>query len=112
MSDLIALFVPHIKDMFIPGASFTVIPNNRIRIDLPNPMSKIGLRTGQSIVLNFEPYVIAAYDDASKAGDTSILQKYVKSLRSVIQARIVDYDPDGDKTSAFQIYLDSRATDL
>lgn len=112
MPDLIAIFVPYISDLFIESAEFIPIPNNRIRVDAPNPMSKSGFKTGQSIVLYFEPQVVKDYVLAINSDNNATLQKYVRSLRRVIQLRMVDYDPDGDKGCAFQIYLDSRATDL
>lgn len=112
MLDIIDLFQPYLLGLFDEHARFTAIPNNKIRVDQSNFESKVGSRTSQSIVLDFEPYVIKAYTDATKLRDQNTLEKYAKSLHTLIRNRMLNYDPDGDKSYAFQIYIDSRATDL
>lgn len=110
--DVLTLFEKYLQGLFGQAPRFTLIPHRRIRVDMPNLTSKLGFTKSQSIVLSFEPYVIKAYYEATVAGDHEVLQKYAKSLHSLIKNRMVDYDPDGDKNKAFQICIDSRATDL
>lgn len=112
MADVIVLFKNHIEDLFGSGSTFTAIPRNRIRVDIMNTEPLTKSKRGQSIVLSFDSYVIKAYETAIDSEREDILKKYVKSLRELIQRKLRDYNPEGNKGVAFQIEIDSEATDL
>lgn len=111
MIDLINLFKPHISELFDLNTKYVSDEISKIRIDQPNSKSKIGARTARSIVLEFDHDVIDTFHKATTYQQKE-LKKYKSSLQRLIITRMQDYDPDGDRNTAFKIYIDSRATDL
>jgi len=112
MNNILEIIKPYIEDLFDPDAIYELVAINRVRVTGPNPNSKQGFKFRRPIILIFENEVINAYSKAKTAGDERSLTGYVHSLKRIVKTRLVSYDPDGDKGSAFEIYLDSRATDL
>ena len=109
---LLDIFLPYLTDLFQPDPQFTQLLPNRIRVSGPNPDSEKGFRYRRNIVLVFDADVIQAYSQALKNNDSNRLLSYRHSLKNLIKIAMVAYHPDGDKTTAFEIYVDSRATDL
>jgi hypothetical protein len=113
MPDLIYLFKTHIdENIFETDAEFVSDDVNKIRIDQLNRNSTNGHKYKRAIVLIFDQDVIKQFEEAVKLGLTRLSSRYKYSLRKLIVTSLHSYDPDGDRGSAFQISIDSRATDL
>ncbi len=112
MTNLLKIFEPHIKNLFNESSKFVQVSFNRIRIDQPNPNSKIGLKHSQAVVLVFENDVIRIFEDATRNQLLRDLENYKNSLRKLIIRELENYDNDGDLGLAFIISVDSEATDL
>ncbi len=109
--ELITLFKHHICDLFDKDATYESDKISKIRIDQPNIDSIKGFKKSRSIILIFDQDVIDTFKKDENL-HLKELTNYKNSLRRVIQNRMTQYDPNGEKSTAFQIYLDSRATDL
>lgn len=109
---LLDIFYPYLLDLFQPDPQFTQIMPNRIRVSGSNPNSEQGFRFRRDIVLIFDADVIDAYKQAVVNKDSNRLLSYQHSLKNLIKMAMIAYDPDGNKGRAFEIYIDSRATDL
>lgn len=112
MHDLIILFKVHIENIFDPGAKFTSDGISKIRVKQPNRRSVNGFRHSRSVVLIFDKDVIEAFAEAKDQNLDKVITSYKYSLRKLIISSMNDYDPDGDRNTAFQICVDSRATDF
>ena len=106
--DLIKIFKHHIFDLFHENATYVSNEISKIRIDQPNIQSTKGFKTARSIVLIFDQDVIDAFKEAEDS-QLKELTNYKYSLRRLITNRMAQYDSDGDKSTAFQIHIDSRA---
>lgn len=111
MVDLIGLFKDHICDLFDENAEYESDEISKIRIDQPNGNSKVGFKKARSIILNIDTDVILSFTEA-KQHQLKEFNNYKFSLRRLIIRRLAEYDPDGDKNTAFKIQIDSRAMDL
>lgn len=112
MNNILEIIKPYIEDLFDAEATFEQVAVNRIRVTGPNQNSIKGFKFRRPIILILENEVIDAYSKARANNDERSLTGYAHSLKRIVKTRLVSYDPDGDKASAFEIYLDSRATDL
>ncbi len=112
MRDLISLFKPHIENLFDSEAKFVSNNISKIRVDQPNRVSRKGFKDCRSIVLAFDEDVIKSFSQAEEQNLNKTIASYKFSLRRQVVNRMNDYDPDGDRNTAFLIHIDSRATDL
>jgi len=111
MVDLIGLFKEHIDDLFDPDSEYESNGVSKIRVDQPNPNSRNGFKSARSVVLDFDKDVIDVFRWA-KGNQLEELNNYKFSLRRLVMVRLQEYGPDGDKSAAFKIHIDSRATAL
>lgn len=112
MNNILEIIKPYIEGLFEAGAIFELVAVNKIRVTGPNPNSKLGFKFRRPIILVLEDDVIHAYIEAKDICDQQRLLAYAHSIKRVINSRLIAYDADGEKGTAFEIYLDSRAVDF
>lgn len=113
MATLKEMFHTYLADLFPEEAEFTDDGGQRLRIIYSIPETVPGQRYSRPIVVIFEPVVItefqAAIDQANVPRQDRIGDALCEIVQSALERR---YDVHGPRHSAFEIHIDSEATDL
>jgi hypothetical protein len=112
MAALSQMFHIYLADLFPPDAEFVDDGHRRLRIIYPVKEVVPGHRYSRPIVLDFEPYVVVEFQAALDSGNVPRQDRMGDALCEIVSRRLTEYDVAGPQDSAFQIYVDSRATDL
>ena len=112
MATLTELFHTYIADLFPADAEFHDDGAQRLRIIYPIPETTSGQRYSRSIILSFEPHVLHELRLAIADGNVPRQDRIGDATCELVRTRLEAYDVQGPQDTAFQIYIDSRATDL
>lgn len=84
----------------------------RLRVIYPIPPTATGQRYSRPVVLAFEPHVVQDLAAAVEAGNVPRQDRIGDATCELVRTRLEAYDPTAPADTAFQVYIDSRATDL
>jgi len=112
MATLAEMFHLYLVDLFPSNAEFVDDDNHRLRIIYPIPETTPEQRCSRPIVLRFEPYVIAEFQAAIDSNNVPRQDRIGDRLCEIVRVALDHYDVHGGRDAAFQIHVDSYATDL